>query len=269
MFVDCQKGLIDYTLFDWLIKLFQDKKLKSQRLREALKSIIGVEPKMISLYLLAIKHTSVSKENKIGIRESNERLEFLGDAVLDLIVGEYIFKKFPAKDEGFLTEIRSRIVNAESLSSLSKKMGIDKLVEIEKPKNSHQSFRYVYGDALEALVGAIYLDLGFKACQNFIEKRMLDEHLDLSQVVETNLNYKSKLIEWAHKTTKLVNFQIVGEKGQGNLKVFEAVVQIEGEIVSKGEGYSKKKAEQDAAQKAWVSMNLSSTHKINNEREIS
>lgn len=254
-------------MFDWLSRFFPNKKIKSQRLREALKSIIGVEPKMLSLYLLAIKHTSVSKENKIGIKESNERLEFLGDAVLDLVVGEYIFKKFPAKDEGFLTEIRSRIVNAESLSALSKKLGVDKLVEIEKPKNAHQSFRYVYGDALEAMVGAIYLDLGFKACQNFIEKKMLDEHLDLSQVVETNLNYKSKLIEWAHKTTKNVSFVIVGEKGQGNHKVFEAAVQIEGEIVSRGEGYSKKKAEQDAAQKAWMSMNLGSPTKIANEKD--
>lgn len=224
---------------------------------------------MLSLYLLAIKHTSVSKENKIGIRESNERLEFLGDAVLDLIVGEYIFKKFPAKDEGFLTEIRSRIVNAESLSTISKKMGVDKLVEIEKPKNSHQSFRYVYGDALEALVGAIYLDLGFKACQHFIERKMLDEHLDLTQVIETNLNYKSKLIEWAHKSSKSVVFLIVGEKGQGSLKVFEAAIQIEGEVVSKGEGYSKKKAEQDAAQKAWLLINANNTLKFNGEKEVS
>jgi ribonuclease-3 len=118
----------------------------------------------------------------------------------------------------------------------------------------------MYGDVLEALVGAVYLDLGFKSCQNFIQKKILDEHLDLTQVIETEFNYKSKLIEWAHKTGKSVSFSIIGEKGQGHSKVFEAVVLINGEVISSGGGFSKKKAEQDAAYNAWIKLNSAISH---------
>ncbi len=236
-------------MFKRLSAIFQSPVSKNKKLKVAIKQIVGVEPVHIELYLLAIKHISTSKEVVKGIKENNERLEFLGDSILGMVVAEYLFKKFPYKDEGFLTEIRARIVNGESLSVLAKKTGIDKLVEFENNKNP-VAFKSVYGDALEALVGAIYLDHGIKVVKLFIIKRLIDQHIDINTIIENNNNFKSKLIEWAHKENKEVRFKITGESGKGNHKQFTAQAIINDEYISEGAGLSKKKAEQDAAMKA-------------------
>lgn len=236
-------------MFKRLSDIFSKPVSRNRKLKVAIKQIVGREPIEIELYLLAIRHISTSKEVVKGIRENNERLEFLGDSILGMVVAEYLFKKFPYKDEGFLTEIRARIVNGESLTVLAKRTGIDKLIEFEHSKNT-TSFKSAYGDALEALVGAIYLDHGIKTAKNFIIKRLIDQHIDINAIIENNNNYKSKLIEWAHRQNKEVRFRITGESGKGNHKQFTAEAILNEEFVSQGVGLSKKKAEQDAAMKA-------------------
>ncbi len=199
---------------------------------------------------MAFAHTSSAKENFEGFKESNERLEYLGDAVLGMIVAEYLFKRFPYKDEGFLTEIRSRIVSRESLNQLARKIGLDKLVVYDTKRKTALSFKYVYGDAMEAFIGAVFLDKGFKFCRTFIIKNLLDAHLDLNQIISNDTNYKSKLIEWAQRNGKTVRFEMVDEKGSQHQKQFKIQVILSNEIISSGLGFSKKNAEQDAARKA-------------------
>jgi ribonuclease-3 len=205
---------------------------------------------------LAFAHTSIAKENLEGFKESNERLEYLGDAVLGMIVAEYLFKRFPYKDEGFLTEIRSRIVSRESLNQLARKIGLDKLVVYDTKRKTALSFKYVYGDAMEAFIGAVFLDKGFRFCRTFITKNLLDAHLDMNQIIINDTNYKSKLIEWAQRNGKSVKFEMVDEKGTSHQRQFKIQVLLNENIVSSGLGFSKKNAEQDAARKACESLNI-------------
>jgi ribonuclease-3 len=182
-------------------------------------------------------------------KESNERLEFLGDSVLGMITAAYLFKKFPFKDEGFLTEIRSRMVSRESLNVLGRKLGLDEVIEYENQKKTILSRSSMYGDALEAFIGAVYLDKGFAFTQNFIITKILTQYFDLEIVVQNNPNFKSLLIEWAQKEGKKVLFTL-DEEGLHHNKEFTAFVLLDGERISEGKGYSKKKAEQTAAMKA-------------------
>ena len=227
-----------------------------KKLIKSVKTITGVSPVNIELYKLATKHRSIAKHNNIGFRESNERLEYLGDAILGATVAEYLFKKYPLKDEGFLTEIRSRIVNRDSLNLVAKKMGISDIVEYTNNRKSRQAYKSIYGDTLEALVGAVYLDRGFRATRKFIISKMLRQQYDLEKLIKTNPNYKSKIIEWAHRKNKDVKFEITEIKGSSHNREFMAELQVEGEPIAKGNGFSKKKAEQDAAQKSCVKLHI-------------
>lgn len=221
-------------------------------LLKAIQQITGNKPSNLQLYKLALIHSSVAKEMRDGYRESNERLEYLGDAILGAVVAEYLFKKYPYRDEGFLTEIRSRIVSRESLNLLARKIGLDNLVvyDAKRSKSSPQSFKYLYGDAMEAFVGAVFLDKGFHFCRRFIIEKLLGNHFDMDEVVETDTNYKSRLIEWAQRNNKQVRFELLSERAHGSHRQFKVQVILDGEEVSCGNGYSKKKAEQDAARKA-------------------
>jgi ribonuclease-3 len=200
---------------------------------------------------MATQHRSIAKENEQGFRESNERLEYLGDAILGAIIAEYLFKKYPFREEGFLTEIRSRIVNRDMLNDISKKMGVGEIVKYSSGgNNTHRSYKSLYGDTLEALIGAIYLDHGYSKTRKFISKKLLGQYIDIDQIIHTDLNYKSKIIEWAHRNNKEISFQVTEISGQGHNREFVAELIMEGKPVSKGTGYSKKKAEQDAAKKS-------------------
>ena len=212
--------------------------------------LIGTTPNNLNLYRLAFLHASASKDSVAkSYKESNERLEFLGDSVLGMITAAYLFKKFPFKDEGFLTEIRSRMVSRESLNVLGRKLGLDEVIEYENQKKTILSRSSMYGDALEAFIGAIYLDKGFAFTQNFIISKILTQYFDLEIVVQNNPNFKSLLIEWAQKEGKKVLFSL-DEEGLHHNKEFTAFVLLDGEKISEGKGYSKKKAEQTAAMKA-------------------
>jgi len=224
---------------------------KEKKFAAAITNIIGQTPHNIELYKMAICHSSVAKES-----ESNERLEYLGDAILGAVIAEYLFKKFPYKSEGFLTEIRSRIVNRESLNKLGKKIGLSKLVEYNSVRGSNFSHKSLHGDALEALVGAVYLDKGFNSCKRFILTRLINPHFDIEEIIENNSNFKSKLIEWAQKENKNIKFLIIKELGNVHNKEFTAQVLLDDKAYSSGTGFSKKKAEQSAAEKACESLGL-------------
>jgi ribonuclease III len=223
--------------------------VKLKEFRNSIDQIIGEKPKNDLLYQLAFRHTSASKQTNLnGFKESNERLEFLGDAVLGMIVAEFLFKKYPFKDEGFLTEIRSRIVNRESLNIVARRIGLDKLIEFDGQRNFQRTS--MFGDAMEALIGAIYLDKGFIFTKKFIVKKILSNHFDLDLVISNNTNYKSTILSWAQADGRKVEFVIVEEKGKNHSKEFIAQVLIDAEIISSGTGWNKKKAEQDASRRA-------------------
>ncbi len=229
---------------------------KDKRLLSAIKHIVGSKPINLELYKLATRHTSVAKKNEGGFKESNERLEYLGDAILGATVADYLFKKFPFKDEGFLTEIRSRIVNRESLNMVGRKIGLSAIVEFDSAHKGSLSHKSLYGDTLEALVGAVYLDQGYYFCNRFIIRKLISPYYDINEIIRSNPNYKSKIIEWAQKENKSFNFEIVSIKNNKSHKEFTAQVLIDDEPIGTGFGLSKKKAEQDAALKACEALGL-------------
>jgi ribonuclease III len=222
---------------------------EAKRLRSTVYAITRFKPGNLSLYKLAFQHGSAK-----NAENSNERLEFLGDAILSLIIGEYLFKKYPLKGEGFLTEIRARIVNRASLGSLAKKIGIDKVLQYNRDAIQQGSFKYIYGNALEALMGAIYLDKGYKRCRRFVLDRLLHLHIDLETLVEIDTNYKSQLVTWASRNRKHIRFEILNEQRAERFKVFTAQVIIEDQAAGQGRGSNKKQAEQQAAQAALATL---------------
>ncbi len=239
------------NLFSFVSKFLTKSSDKDKALAFAIKQIVGGKPKNLKLYKLALQHTSASKDiSNSGFRESNERLEYLGDAILGAVIADYLFKKFPYKEEGFLTDIRSRIVNRESLNNLARKIGLNKLIVFDGNRKTALTHKSMNGDALEALVGAIYLDRGFKYCRKFIIKRLIGPHFDLDKIILTNLNFKSLIIEWAQRENKSLRFEIIEEKGDIHHKEFIAQIVIDDKPFTTGSGYSKKKAEQSAAEKS-------------------
>lgn len=236
------------SLLNWLDPIRLDEREKF--LKKSVTHLIGASPNNLTLYRLAFLHSSASRESiSQNYKESNERLEFLGDSVLGMITATYLFQKFPFKDEGFLTEIRSRMVSRESLNVIGRKLGLEEVIEFEAQRKTSMSRTSMYGDALEAFIGAVYLDKGFAFTQNFIIKKILTQYFDLEAVVQNNPNFKSMLIEWAQKEGKKVSFEL-DQEGEHHNREFTALVMLDGEKISEGKGYSKKKAEQTAARMA-------------------
>ncbi len=215
----------------------------------AIKNIFGFRPGNIFLYQLAFRHKSVANNTINGFKMSNERLEYLGDAVLSAVVADYLFKKFPYKNEGFLTEMRSKIVSRASLNKLSQKMGLDKLVNLGGDGRS--VFKSANGDAFEALIGAIYLDKGFVFTRNIIIKRIIHWHIDVEALQNSDFNFKSKLLEWGQKEKQSVEFVVAGESGEGFKRQYLIQIKVNGEVLSEATDYSIKGAEQLAAEKSW------------------
>jgi ribonuclease-3 len=214
----------------------------------AIRNIFGFYPRNIYLYQLAFRHKSASKEVVNGLKMSNERLEYLGDAVLGSIVADYLFKKFPYKEEGFLTEMRSKIVSRTQLNKLSRKLGFDKLVESEAFCNNHS--KSMYGDAYEAFVGALYLDKGYRFTRRIILKRIIEVHFDIEQLEAQDNNHKSQMIEWSQKEKVPIEFKVVDEVGNGYGKQYIVELLVDGVIYGEGRDYSIKGAEQLASGKA-------------------
>ncbi|WP_215222971.1 ribonuclease III [Echinicola shivajiensis] len=229
---------------------------KDKRLAAAIKLIVGSKPLNLSLYKLALKHSSAAEEIKHGIKASNERLEFLGDAILGAVVAEHLFIKFPFRDEGFLTETRSRIVNRESLNQVGKKIGLPNIVDTDLSGKGFYTHKSIYGDTLEALVGAVYLDRGYGFCKRFILTRIITPHFDIENIISTTINFKSKIIEWSQKENKEIEFSLISVTGSQRFKEFLVELKIEQESFTEGKGPTKKKAEQEAAKNACEKLNL-------------
>jgi len=228
-----------------------DKQLSVQ-----IKKITGFYPNNLAGYKQSLRHHSVSQKiHHSGSKNSNERLEFLGDAVLNAIISEYIFKKYPYKDEGFLTQLRSKIVSRESLNNLAQKIGLSLLVEYDKKALQNVSLRNsIFGNALEAFIGAVFIDRGFTACKKFIIKVLLLHHLDIDKLEETETNFKGRLIEFCQKQNLQLDFESK-ETLENKLKLFRIKVLINRELLGVAEHSSKKKAEQMAAQKTFEILN--------------
>lgn len=219
---------------------------KEKELYLSLYRIIGFYPHDISLYKLALMHKSMFKRNEKGKPVNNERLEFLGDAILDATIGDIVYRHFPGKREGFLTNTRSKLVQREMLNKLAQEMGINQLICYSSHGSSHNS--YMGGNAFEALVGAIYLDRGYDACMRFMKKRILSEMVNIDKVAYREVNFKSKLIEWSQKNRVMLEFKIIEQKKdeQGS-PMFRYAVEIEGIAGCEGTGYSKKESQQMAS----------------------
>ena len=227
---------------------------EDKQLFVALKNIFGYYPGNIFLYKLAFRHKSQAIELNNGSRVSNERLEFLGDAILSAVVADHLFKMFPYKDEGFLTEMRSRIVSRAQLNKLSQKMGVDTLITASTENNN--VYRSMKGDAFEALIGAIYLDKGYSFARQIIIEKIIKQHFDLQDLENNNTNYKSQIIEWSQREKRLVEFVIVNEVGHGYNKQYVVDLLVDKISMGKGRDYSIKGAEQDAAMKALLQIDI-------------
>ena len=208
--------------------------------------MLGFYPRDIRIYEQALLHKSSSVKSDKGRLLNNERLEFLGDAILDAVVGDIVYQKFEGKREGFLTNTRSKIVSRESLNHVAEQIGLVKLIKFNTRQSAHNS--YMGGNAFEALVGAIYLDRGYEYCKYFMEHRIIGQFLNLEKLSRKEVNFKSKLIEWTQKNKVVIAFELISQTlDEFNSPVFETEILIEGIPACKGKGYSKKESQQIAA----------------------
>ena len=211
--------------------------------------ILGFYPRNIQLYEQALLHKSTSVRSDKGRPLNNERLEFLGDAILDAIVGDIVYKRFEGKREGFLTNTRSKIVQRETMNKVAVQLGLDQMVVYSTKINSHNN--HMYGNALEALIGAIYLDQGYDVCYKFIRDVMIEKYIDVDTLVRKEINFKSNLIEWSQKNKISISFDLIESftDHDGN-PVFQSAIKLLGEQIGIGIGYSKKESQQAASKMA-------------------
>ncbi len=234
----------------WVYDIIDRIKLpfrKEKELFSKLYGILGFYPHDISLYKQALLHKSVGRRNEKGRPLNNERLEFLGDAILDAVVGDIVFRHFEGKREGFLTNTRSKLVSRTTLGKLAQEMGIAQLIKSADHSTSHNSYKN--GNAFEALVGAVYLDRGYDACMHFMEKRILAQVINIDKVAYKEVNFKSKLLEWSQKNRVKLEFRDLEQSKDENTgsPIFTIQVFIEGLKGCKGTGYSKKESQQNAS----------------------
>ena len=222
--------------------------LDEKEMRRALYEVMGFYPHNVSYYMQALMHKSVGRRNEKGKPLNNERLEFLGDALLDAVVGHIVYGHFPGKREGFLTNTRSKLVSRDTLGKLAEEMGLKRLIVSSGQNNAHNS--YMGGNAFEALVGAIYLDQGYDAVMRFMEKRILAKLINIDKVAYKEVNFKSKLLEWCQKNRVRMEFRMQkqGKDKESGSPVFGFQVFMEGVAGESGQGFSKKEAQQLASE---------------------
>ena len=223
---------------------------------KVLKNLLGFVPGNLSLYRLAFRHKSVAQNIKKGVKNSNERLEFLGDAVLGSVVAEVLFKLYPYEDEGFLTELRSKIVSRVNLNQLARKLGFEKLIEYDSRVMGSSRQGSLLGDAFEALIGAVYLDKGYDFTRNFLVNHIIKSHIDIHTLEQTETNFKSKLIEWCQRHSKDISFELVSNEEGESIKLFTVQASVDGEMMGLGKEFSKKNAEKLAAEKACETLGI-------------
>jgi len=224
--------------------------LDKQEFSSRLRKILGFRPGNLRLYEIAFIHRSASYTLPDGKKVNNERLEYLGDAVLDAILSDFLFEKFPNANEGFLTKIRSRIVNRDVLNDLAVSMGINKIL-VSNVSSAHPT-KNLYGDAFEALIGVVFLDKGFRKTKKLFLKNVLNKYLDLNNIVNTDTDYKSLVFEWVQKHKLNLIFTYNEEYDFNHKKsVFSTILIIDKKELGEGHGSSKKEAEQEASCQAW------------------
>jgi ribonuclease-3 len=214
-----------------------------------IRQIIGFRPKDLSIYKKAFIHRSLHLKDPFGNPLNYERLEFLGDAMLGAIISKYIFNEVPTADEGYLTKMRSKIVSREHLNELGKELQLLSFVDSKVHKDHFGE--NIHGNVFEALVGAIYLDKGYKYCERFIHLKIIEPHVDIAKLEGKVISYKSLLIEWCQKEKKAFNFQVYEDSGNDPIKHFSVKLFIDKQVVAKGRATSKKKAEENASKRAF------------------
>lgn len=234
-------------MFNWI------KKLGSRHGNDGnfffeIKSITGFKPRDPEIYKLALRHSSATREDN-GLKLNNQRLEYLGDAILGAVVAEFLYDKYKENDEGFLTNMRSKIVSRRHLNQLGIQLGLHKMVIKKTPRAGNS--KSIYGDALEALIGAVYLDRGFGPCKSFILDKLLLGEIDIEAITKRIASHKSALLEWSQKYKKKVSFEMTGSWGESHAKKYEVSLLVNDKLISKGTGSSKKKAEEEASRIAY------------------
>ena len=221
---------------------------KEKELYRSFYNILGFYPHNIKLYQEALMHSSMTVISQKGKPVNNERLEFLGDAILDAVVGEIVFHHFQRKREGFLTTARSKIVKRETLGQVAVQIGLDKLIHSNSYSHTHNS--YVAGNAFEALIGAIYLDRGYSYCMRFMQNKILGNIINLDKIAYKECNFESKLLEWCQKNKVEMSFEQEESRSEDGSPMFRSKVLVEGMELGKGRGYSKKESQQNACKNA-------------------
>jgi len=222
---------------------------KKNEFAQIIERITGVYPDQISIYHQAFLHKSLIQNNELKPFETNERLEFLGDAVLDSIISHYLFHKFPKRDEGYLTKLRSRLVSRQNLNNLGVKIGLQELMK----SNLDRASKSVFGDALEALIGAIYIDKGYVFAQSFVVERLLQTHINIEEVIQTETDFKSRTIEWCQKQKLQFDFKVIASDNDEE-NVYTAELFINNESKGSGSATTKKKAEQIASEQFYATI---------------
>ena len=236
-------------MFYRFIYLFSNSKKKV--FLKQLCNVLGFVPGTTSLYIAALSHRSIKER----ATDNNERLEYLGDAILGGIIADHLFMKYPYKGEGFLTEMRSKMVNRQILNDIALKMGLKKITSFNKNDNSLRSSQ-IFGNALEALVGAVYIDKGYAKTKQWVLKKIILPHLFLEDLENLEINQKNKLFSWANRSGKLLEFETLEEKMENGRRLFTVGAVVDGDVIAEGRAFNKKDAGQIAAQQAVEKLNL-------------
>jgi ribonuclease-3 len=224
---------------------------QERNFRKQLRNVLGFTPSKLNLYKTALSHRSVRE----GADENNERLEFLGDAILSTIVAHYLFMRYPYKEEGFLTEMRSKMVNRNQLNDIAVKIGLKKITIYNRFDNSLK-ISQIFGNTLEALVGAVYLDKGYDQTQKWVAQQIINPHLYMEDLENLDINQKNKLYGWANKNGKNLEFETLEEKMENGRRLFTIAAKIDGVVIAEAKAFNKKDASQVAAQIAIEKLNL-------------
>lgn len=240
--------------FKGLYFFFKNFLSPNRALQSRLKNVLGFYPRNIRLYQLSLKPRSAGPdENSTLGSGNNERLEFLGDAVLGSAIANFLFKKFPLKDEGFLTKIRSRIVSRQHLNQISLKLGLPSFQEKKKTDRFSKSLP---GDTLEALIGAVFLDRGYEFTNRWIIRTLIQQHMDIDEIVSVDKDFKSKILEWGYREKKTIRFDVISETKNTGVSLYSVSLSMDDNEISQGMGNSKKAAEQRAAEIACQKLNI-------------
>jgi ribonuclease-3 len=236
------------------------KKHADPSFKKQLKGVLGYSPGNVSLYITALTHRSIKETTD----ENNERLEYLGDAILSAMVADYLFKRYPYKEEGFLTEMRSKMVNRQQLNDIALKMGLKKVTVYNKSDSSLKSSQ-IFGNTLEALVGAIYLDRGYKKTTKWVTDRIIIPHMFMEDLEILEINHKNKLYGWANKNGKVLEFETLDEKIENGRRLFTIGAVVNGKVIAEGKAFNKKDASQIASQIAVEKLGIVNSDSVANE----